>query len=238
MKTDILQRLVKARAEKQPVALVTDLGSGLQTLVHEDVDHGGFGLDEDARAEVRRFLREDRSGISEVGDSELFIHSFNPPLRIIIVGAVHIAQALAPIASLAGYDVVVVDPRRAFATDDRFPGITMNGEWPDDALKELAIDSRTAVVTLTHDPKLDDPALHVALRSPAFYVGSLGSRKTHGKRVDRLREEGFTESEIGRIHAPVGLSIGAVSPAEIALSIMAQITHVLHRDPPEKVAAA
>ena len=182
-------------------------------------------------------LREDRSGIVEVGDSELFIHSFNPPLRIIIVGAVHIAQALAPIASLAGYDVVVVDPRRAFATDDRFPGITMNGEWPDDALKELAIDGRTAVVTLTHDPKLDDPALHVALRSPAFYVGSLGSRKTHAKRVDRLREEGFTESEIGRIHAPVGLSIGAVSPAEIALSIMAQITHVLHRDASEKVAA-
>lgn len=238
MKNDLLQRLVTARAEKRPVALVTDLSSGLQTLVHDGADHGGFGLDDDAKAEVRRFLREDRSGIVEVGDSQLFIHSFNPPLRIIVVGAVHIAQALAPIASLAGYDVVVVDPRRAFATDDRFPGITMNGEWPDDALKELNIDSRTAVVTLTHDPKLDDPALHVALRSEAFYVGSLGSRKTHGKRVDRLREDGFTESEIGRIHAPVGLSIGAVSPAEIALSIMAQITHVLHRDPPDKAAAA
>ena len=140
MKHDILQRLVKARAEKRPVALVTDLGSGLQTLVQNDVGHGGFGLDDYARAEVRRFLREDRSGIVEVGDSQLFIHSFNPPLRIIIVGAVHIAQALAPIASLAGYDVVVVDPRRAFATDDRFPGITMNGGgtiWMDEVKVEV-----------------------------------------------------------------------------------------------------
>ncbi|WP_158045203.1 XdhC family protein [Skermanella pratensis] len=238
MKTEILQRLVRARAEKCPVALVTDLGSGLQTLVHEDVAHGGFGLDREELAEVRRFLREDRSGIVEIGDARLFIHSYNPPLRIIIIGAVHIAQALAPMASLAGYDVVVVDPRRAFATDARFPGIAMNGEWPDDALKQLAVDSRTAIVTLTHDPKLDDPALHVALRSPAFYVGSLGSRKTHGKRVDRLREAGYTEAEIARIHAPVGLAIDAVTPAEIALAIMAQITQVLRREPSSAAAAA
>jgi xanthine dehydrogenase accessory factor len=238
MKTELLQRLVAARAEKRPVALVTDLGSGMQTLVAQDVAHGGFGLDREELAEVQKYLREDRSGIVEIGDSRLFIHSYNPPLRVIIIGAVHIAQALAPMASLAGYDVVVVDPRRAFATDARFPGITMNGEWPDDALKELVIDSRTAVVTLTHDPKLDDPALHVALRSPAFYVGSLGSRKTHGKRVDRLREAGYTESEISRIHAPVGLAIDAVSPAEIALAIMAQITQVLRREPASSAAAA
>jgi len=238
MKNDILQRMLKARADKRSVALVTDLGSGLQTIVHDSVTHGGFGLDKDEMAEVRRLLGEDRSGIVEVGDSRLFVHVFNPPLRIIIIGAVHIAQALAPMASLAGYDVVVVDPRRAFATDDRFPGVTMNGEWPDDALKELAIDSRTAIVTLTHDPKLDDPALQVALRSPAFYVGSLGSRKTHGKRVERLKEAGFSKAEIGRIHAPVGLDIGAVSPAEIALSIMAQITEVLRQGPSAAAAAA
>ncbi|EWY36204.1 xanthine dehydrogenase [Skermanella stibiiresistens SB22] len=238
MKTELLQRLVTARAEKRPVALVTDLGSGMQTLVGQDVAHGGFGLDREELAEVQKYLREDRSGIVEIGDSRLFIHSYNPPLRVIIIGAVHIAQALAPMASLAGYDVVVVDPRRAFATDARFPGITMNGEWPDDALKELVIDSRTAIVTLTHDPKLDDPALHVALRSPAFYVGSLGSRKTHGKRVDRLREAGYSESEISRIHAPVGLAIDAVSPAEIALAIMAQITQVLRREPSSSAAAA
>jgi xanthine dehydrogenase accessory factor len=238
MKHDILQRLVKARAEKRSVALVTDLGSGLQTIVHDSATHGGFGLDDEAMAEVRRLIGEDRSGIVEVGDSRLFVHVFNPPLRIIIVGAVHIAQALAPMASLAGYEVIVVDPRRAFATDDRFPGVTMNGEWPDEALKELAIDSRTAIVTLTHDPKLDDPALHVALRSPAFYVGSLGSRRTHGKRVDRLKEAGYTKAEIARIHAPVGLDIGAVSPAEIALSIMAQITEVLRQERPAATAAA
>ena len=238
MKNDLLQRLVKARAEKRPVALVTDLGSGLQTLVHDDVDHGGFGLDDDARAEVRRFLREDRSGIVEVGDSQLFIHSFNPPLRIIIVGAVHIAQALAPIASMAGYDVVVVDPRRAFATDDRFPGITMNGEWPDDALKELS-------------DRQQDRRGHPDPRSQAGRSGAPRGAAVEGVlcRVAGQQEDpwqaggpaargGFTESEIGRIHAPVGLSIGAVSPAEIALSIMAQITHVLHRDPPDKAAAA
>ena len=147
---------------------------------------------------------------------------------MVLVGAVHIAQPLSRLASVAGYDVTVVDPRQSFATEERFPGITIVDEWPDDGLNSLDLDRRTAVVTLTHDPKLDDPALGVAIRSPAFYIGSLGSRKTHAGRVERLTEEGFSAAEISRIHGPVGLDVGAVSPAEIAVSILAQVTAVLH----------
>ncbi|WP_448205075.1 XdhC family protein [Azospirillum sp. sgz302134] len=234
MKQDLLGRLLAAKAVRVPVALVTDLNTGLQSLVYEDAVHGGFGLEEDVLAEVRERLREDRSGlITDPEDDEgrrLFVQAHNPPVRLLIIGAVHIAQALAPVAALTGYDVTVIDPRGAFATEERFPDVTLCDLWPDEALTELAIDNRTAVVTLTHDPKLDDPALLVALRSPAFYVGSLGSKRTHAKRLERLREQGVTEAEIARIHAPVGLDIGAVTPAEIAVSIMAQITAVRRRD--------
>lgn len=236
MKRDILERLVQARADKQAVALVTDLGSGLQTLVWEAAVHGGFGLTEPLLAEVRRRLRTDQSGLVEQGDQRLFVHVFNPPLRLIVVGAVHISQALAPMAALAGYDVTIVDPRRAFATDARFPGIRMIDDWPDDALRRLAPDHRTAVVTLTHDPKLDDPALIEALRSPAFYVGALGSRRTHAKRVARLTGAGLGEAEIARIHAPVGLDIGAVTPAEIAVSALAEVTAALRASAPARSA--
>jgi xanthine dehydrogenase accessory factor len=149
---------------------------------------------------------------------------------------VHIAQSLVPMAAIAGYAVTVVDPRGAFATDARFPGVTLATDWPDDALTALDPDRRTAIVTLTHDPKLDDPALHVALRSPAFYIGALGSRRTHARRVERLREAGFNDKEIGRIHAPIGLDIGAVSPAEISISILGQITEILHTPLAEKAA--
>lgn len=228
MKAEILERLLEAKTEKRQVALVTDLKSGLQSLVLDRTAHGGFGLDDALIELVVGQMRDDRSAIVEHGDSKLFIHVFNPPLRLIIVGAVHIAQPLAPMAALAGYDVTVVDPRRAFASDERFPGVAVRSDWPDDALTELRPDSRTAVVTLTHDPKLDDPALAVALRSGAFYIGALGSKRTHARRVDRLKELGFSPAEIGRIHGPVGLSIGAVSPAEIAISILAQVTDVLH----------
>ena len=148
---------------------------------------------------------------------------------MLIVGAVHIAQPLSRMASVAGYDVTVIDPRASFATDERFPGITLNGEWPDDGIRDLDPDRRTAIVTLTHDPKLDDPGIEVALKSDAFYIGALGSRKTHAARVERLTAAGFSKTEIARIHAPVGLSIGSVSPAEIAISILAQVTDVLHR---------
>ncbi|KAA0684694.1 XdhC family protein [Azospirillum brasilense] len=231
MKRDITERLLAARKAGRPVALVTDLGTGLQTLVYEDAIHGGFGLEDDLLDEVRERLRQDRSGlVSDLEDEEdgvqLFVQTHNPPLRLLVVGAVHIAQALAPLAALTGYAVTVIDPRGSFATESRFPGVSLHDSWPDEALSALTIDNRTAVVTLTHDPKLDDPALLVALRSPAFYVGSLGSRRTHAKRLERLKEQGVTDAELARIHAPVGLDIGAVTPAEIALSVMAQITAV------------
>ena len=156
-----------------------------------------------------------------------FLQVFNPPLRLMVIGAVHIAQALAPMASLAGYHVTVVDPRRAFATDSRFPDVAMTQDWPDEAMTALAPDRRTAVVALTHDPKLDDPGLDVALRSEAFYIAALGSRRTHAGRLERLAELGHDAATLARIHGPAGLDIGAVSPAEIAVSVMAEMTRAL-----------
>jgi xanthine dehydrogenase accessory factor len=209
---------------------VSNLESGAQSLVYRDAVEGSLDLDEAIVASARTALRDDKSGRADAYGTPLFVQVFNPPKRMIIVGAVHIAQPLVTLAQTSGYEVVIVDPRGAFATRDRFPGVTLSEDWPDEALETLRIDNRTAVVTLTHDPKLDDPALHVALRSEAFYIGSLGSRKTHGRRVERLTEDGYTEEEIARIHAPVGLSINAKSPAEIAISIMAQITQVLRAE--------
>ena len=225
MKQDILDAVLEARAQKRPVALVSELASGAQALVYEDDVGGALEITGDVVEAARKALTDDRSARA----GELFIQVFNPPKRLIIVGAVHIAQPLVEMAKTAGYAVVIVDPRGAFATRDRFPGVELSEDWPDDALTALAIDTRTAVVTLTHDPKLDDPALEVALRSKAFYIGSLGSKKTHAGRVERLTEAGLSEAEIARIHAPIGLAIGAKSPAEIAISIMAQITEVLHQ---------
>lgn len=230
MRPDILEKLLQARKSKQPVALVSELETGDQVLVYPDSVDGDLPLGDTQLAAIRAAIRDDKSGRIASDNTQLFAKIFNPPKRIIIVGAVHIAQPLVTLAQTSGYEVVIVDPRGAFATKDRFPGVTLSEDWPDDALKDLAIDNRTAVVTLTHDPKLDDPALHIALRSDAFYIGSLGSRRTHGARVERLTEEGFTEDEISRIHAPVGLDIKAKSPAEIAISIMAQITQVLRAE--------
>lgn len=230
MRPDTLKSLLAAREAKRPVALVSNLESGAQSLVYRDTVEGSLDLDEAIVASARTALRDDKSGRADAYGTPLFVQVFNPPKRMIIVGAVHIAQPLMTLAQTSGYEVVIVDPRGAFATRDRFPGVTLSEDWPDEALETLRIDNRTAVVTLTHDPKLDDPALHVALRSEAFYIGSLGSRKTHGRRVERLTEDGYTEEEIARIHAPVGLSINAKSPAEIAISIMAQITQVLRAE--------
>ncbi|MFO0997671.1 MAG: XdhC family protein [Alphaproteobacteria bacterium] len=228
MKRETLDRLLKARAAKAPLALATDLKSGRQALLEGSVFMGELSPSAEGQTAIRRALRDDRSGMVETPEGALFVQVFNPPLRMTIVGAVHIAQALVPMAALAGYDVTVVDPRRAFATDARFPNTHVTTEWPDDALQKIKPDRRTAVVTLTHDPKLDDPALHVALKSDAFYIAALGSRKTHAARLKRLKEAGFDEQTLARIHGPAGLSIGAISPAEIALSIMAQATAVLH----------
>lgn len=226
MKRTLLDRLNTDRAEKRAVALVTTLETGAQALVYADGTQGGDPLDGAEAQAARDALSADQSG--PIGDTH-FVQAHNPPLRMIIVGAVHITQALAHIASIAGYAITVVDPRRAFADAARFPGLAVSTEWPDDALNRLEPDTRTAIVTLTHDPKIDDPALHVALRQPVFYIGALGSKRTHGRRVERLREAGFSDAEIDRIHAPIGLAIGAKSPAEIAISIMAQVTEMRRR---------
>ena len=232
MKRRTLDDILAARAEKRPVALLTDLESGVQGMVTADEYFGDLDPGREALQAARDALRHDRSGRLQAVDGTLFAQVFNPPARLLLVGAVHISQPLAPMAALAGYAVTVVDPRRAFATDQRFPGVAMIDDWPDDAMAALAPDSRTAVVTLTHDPKLDDPALQAALSSEAFYIGALGSRKTHAARLERLRQAGFDDGQLARIHGPVGLGIGARSPAEIAVSILAQITQVLHRQAP------
>ena len=231
MKRDILDSLQEARAAKRPAALVTRLSDGTQRLIVDGTGSGELSLTAAQVDAVAAALADDRSGpLAEHPD--LFVHVYNPPLRLLVVGAVHISQALVPIAQLAGYDVVVIDPRKAWANEERFPSVRLVDDWPDDAMTALAPDHRSAVVVLTHDPKLDDPALRVALASPAFYVGALGSRKTHAKRLQRLSDDGLDGDALARIHAPVGLAIGAKSPAEIAISVMAQITQVLHRVPP------
>lgn len=205
----MLEEIVAARAARRAVAYVADLDGDARRLVTPEAGY------------AERF-RMDRSGVED--DGCRFVHVHNPPLRLVIVGAVHIAQALVPMARLAGYDVTVIDPRPAFASEARFPDVTLSDDWPDAAMAAIGPDARTAVVTLTHDPKLDDPAIRAALGSAAFYLGCLGSTRTHAKRVARLREAGVSEAALGRIHAPVGLDIGARGPAEIAVSILAQIT--------------
>ena len=237
MKQEILTQLLDDQAAKRAVALATDMESGDQSLIYRESAIGPFAENAEILSAARHAIQDDRSKIYDLSGKRIFIETFNPPLRMLIVGAVHIAQPLSRMASVAGYDVTVIDPRASFATDERFPGISLNGEWPDDAMRALDPDRRTAVVTLTHDPKLDDPGLEVALKSDAFYIGALGSRKTHAGRVGRLTEAGFSEAEINRIHAPVGLNIGSISPAEIAVSILAQVTEVLHRKIEARAAA-
>lgn len=233
----LIDRLAAARGAHRSVVVATDLGSGEKTWIENGSAAGPVAVDEPVLAAAAAAQRDDKSQTVETGDGRrLFLHVFNPPLRLIVVGAVHIAQSLAPMAALAGYAVTVIDPRGSFATADRFPGVTLADDWPDEALAALQPDARTAVVTLTHDPKLDDPALHSALRSSCFYIGSLGSRRTHASRIERLKQAGFDETQIGRIRGPIGLDIGARSPAEIALAIMGEITATLRR--PQAAAAA
>ena len=212
MPFDVLGDLVRARAARQPVAYQVPLSGGVGRLVT-----GGY---------ADRF-RMDRSGVEEDGDTFVAIH--NPPLRLVIVGAVHIAQALVPMAQVAGFDAVVIDPREAFGSQARFPDAQVINDWPDAAMDTVGVDTRSAIVLLTHDPKLDDPALHIALRSDAFYIGALGSKRTHASRVARLEEAGFTAADIARINGPVGLDIGAASPPEIAVSILSQMIQALRK---------
>ncbi len=214
---ELLAELAAARAAREPAVYAVRPGDWARRLVR--------GPDDPLWGAAEQALASDRSGFAD----DWFLGVHNPPLRMAVVGAVHIAQVLVPMARLAGYDLAVVDPREAFASASRFPETTLSHDWPDAALAEFGLDGRTAVVTLTHDPKLDDPAIEAALRSKAFYIGSLGSSRTHAKRVERLKAAGFGEVEIARIHAPIGLDIGAKSPAEIAISILAQITERLRR---------
>ncbi len=232
MKRDILDKLQAARAAKTSVALATNLKTGQQLLIRERETEGDLCIDVDMVAAAVDAMKRDEHIRFQTPAGEVFVQVFNPPPRMIIVGAVHIAQTLARMARLAEYGVTLIDPRSGFAQSQKFEDFEVMGDWPDEAMEILKPDMRTAVVTLTHDPKLDDPALEAALKSPAFYVGSLGSRKTHAARLGRLKALGFTDNELSRIHGPVGLDIGALSPAEIALSIMAQITQIRRAEVP------
>lgn len=208
----LLADLVAARAARRAIAYVANLATGARHLTTTDYPD--------------RF-RMDRSGFEDDGQTFVAIH--NPPLRMIVVGAVHIAQALVPMARIIGYDPVIIDPRDAFGAQSRFPGETILNDWPDDAIASLGLDARTALVLLTHDPKLDDPAIQAAIASDVFYIGALGSKRTHASRVERLTAQGIPADRIARIHGPVGLDIGAAGPAEIALSILAECTQVLRK---------
>ena len=231
MTPELLAALTAAKRDGKPVVAGTRLPSGEQMLLPDATAPA------DLNAAAEKALRLDESGTVKLDSGEWFLHVHNPPLRLIVVGAVHIAQALVPVAAQVGYAVTVVDPRRSFATDERFPNVTVSTEWPDEAMDALQADVRTAVVTLTHDPKLDDPALDRALKSPAFYIGALGSRRTHAARLGRLRELGHTDEAMTRIRGPVGLNIEAVTAPEIAVSIMAEVI-AAHRGSPlgQKVA--
>jgi xanthine dehydrogenase accessory factor len=225
MNRDLLDRLLTARRNRRAVALVTDLETGAQRVVGED------DAPEDVlSAALVAGFRFDRPGVTETEEGEFFINIYNPPLKLVIVGAVHIAQAVIPIARLAGYDVTIIDPRGAFASSERFPDVTLLVEWPDEAFSHIALDRRTALLALTHDPKIDDPALTAALESTCFYIGALGSRKTHAGRLERLTAAGVEADALARIHAPIGLAIGARGPAEIAIAIMAEMTRALRQE--------
>lgn len=233
MRGAVFELLMQHRLANRPVALVTRLSDGCQTLVDEQWLEGELTLSPLQLAQVRQMLSRDRSGLLEPDNAtavseRLFARSYVPPARLFIVGAVHIAQALAPMARLAGYDVTVIDPRRAFCQPQRFVDTRLCSDWPDEALESSRLDAQCAVVVLSHDPKIDDPALEVALRSPVFYIGALGSSRTHAQRLQRLAEL-VPEASLTRIHAPVGIALGGRAPAEIAVSVLAELIQVRYR---------
>jgi len=227
LRLDLLSALNAERAARRAAVLVTDTAGGAQRLVKAtEISRDPF------KDILEKHLHSGKSGMEEASGARVFLTVYVPPPRLVITGAVHISQSLAPMARLLGYDVTIVDPRTAFATVERFPEVKVIAQWPDVALPPLGVDRYTAFVALTHDPKIDDPALLHALARDCFYIGALGSKKTHARRVARLKEQGATDDDIARIHAPIGLPIGAVSPAEIAVAIMAEIT-VRLRQPAE-----
>jgi len=226
VKLDLLKTLNEERAARRATIVVTDVATGTQRLVK-----GADVTADPLKDLLQEALRTAKSGMVETPAGKVFLTVYVPPPRLVITGAVHISQALAPMAAMLGYDVTIVDPRTAFASPERFPDVKIIAEWPDQALPPLNVDKYTAFVALTHDPKIDDPALQHALARDCFYIGALGSRKTHARRVARLTEGGLSEATVARIHAPIGLPIGAVSPAEIALAIMGEITQRLRQKP-------
>jgi xanthine dehydrogenase accessory factor len=224
MRLDILSILNAERAARRAVILVTDMTGGTQRLVRAaEIASDPFS------SLLQRRLQSGKSGIEETPQGRLFLTVYLPPPRLVMTGAVHISQALAPIAKILGYDVAIIDPRSAFGSAERFPDVSVLTQWPEEVLPSLDIDRYTAFAALTHDPKIDDPALAHALLCDCFYIGALGSRKTHARRLERLRERGFSDAQLSRIHAPIGLPIGAQSPQEIAIAIMAEITASLHQ---------
>jgi len=227
LRLDILKALNEERTARRSVIVVTNQDSGAQRLVK------GADIRSDPLKDVlEKHLRSAKSGIEETPEGKVFLTVHVPSPKLVITGAVHISQTLAPMGQLLGYDVTIVDPRTAFASIERFPDVKVIAEWPDVALPPIGIDHYTAFVALTHDPKIDDPGLDIALKSDCFYIGALGSRKTHARRVERLKaERGFTDNDIGRIHSPIGLDIGSVSPAEIAVAIIGEITQALRQEP-------
>jgi xanthine dehydrogenase accessory factor len=224
MTPETLEQIIESRGLRRQVALVTALETGDQRVLARDE-----AADDTLAQVLGEAFRTGESAVHQVPEGEFFIHVFNPRPRLVLVGAVHIAQALIPIARAAGYDIVVIDPRGAFATADRFPDVKLHAEWPDEVIPAVGLDRQTAVLALTHDPKIDDPALFAALRSKVFYIGALGSKKTQAKRHERLKAAGFTDEAIARIHGPIGIDIGARGPVEIAIAIMAEIIRVLRR---------
>ncbi len=227
MKRATLARVAEAHSRRQPLMVVTRLGDGAQCLLDAASCAGDLQLSPQQLDQARELLSSGRSAALP-GADPLFARAYVPSPRLLIIGAVHIAQALAPMATAAGFEVVVIDPRGAFASPERFPGVQLSDEWPDEALGRLGLDAATALVALSHDPKLDDPALQLALPSTLFYIGALGSRRTHEKRLERLRAAGLGELT-GRIHSPIGLDLGGRSPAEIAVSILAEVIQVRYR---------
>jgi xanthine dehydrogenase accessory factor len=229
MKAETLAALQDARTKRRAVTLATRLSDAAEALVYRDEARGDLAGEAAIVSAARRAIDIGKSETVEIGGQKVFLNVYVPPPRMIIVGAVHIAQSLAPMAAMLEFDVTVVDPRGAWATSQRFPGVKVIKDWADEAFQEMGLDASTAVVTLTHDPKLDDPALEAALKSDVFYIGALGSKRTHAKRKERLAEVGITDEMFARIHGPVGLNIGARSPAEIAVSILGQIIEVRAR---------
>ena len=226
MKDETLSLILSEKNNRNTIIVATEINSGEQIIINEKND---TDINNKILIAAKNNVIQGKSEILEIESNKWFLNITLPPLRLITVGAVHIAQPLAEIATISGYEVIIIDPRAAFANNQRFPDIKIINEWPEVALNELAIDNRTAVVTLTHDPKLDDSALNAALKSKAFYIGSLGSKKTHKARVQRLKIANFSEDEIKRIHGPIGLAIGAKSPQEIAISIISEIITIRNK---------